>query len=276
MVLWVEVSVPTIEGMQPIRPAAIVAAWFVFTVAGIMLDRLNEWMKFQFVHLTNFDPLGWYEFPELEGDAEDSEEIYTVEDLKEWLSWERGRWRRNGRLGFRTVVVAPLAEELTYRGFPYLLALTLDGYRVPLLVGGSLIWAYLHTLNSGRFRRGTVPVFVTGLLYIYLWAVGLWWLAIAVHLGNNLVALTAKVGSEWWKQWRQSFSPGEEYTVEVDERNPQPQFYGLYRAYTPEQEKLYVAGVEPGDTVRVRIARIGLITYAYPIKQTKENPANSS
>lgn len=263
-----EVSVPTIEGMRVIHPAWIVAAWFALTVAGIMLGRWIQRMKRLFVNVTNFDPLDWYEFPELESEDEgDGAETYTVEDLKDWLDWERGRWRRNARLGFRMVVVAPVAEELTFRGFPYLLALTLDGYRVPLLLGGSLIWAYLHTLNPKRTRRGTVPVFVGGLLSIYLWAVGLWWLAVVVHLGNNLIALALKAGSEWWKQWRHSFAPGEEYTVEVDECGPQPQFYGLYRAYTPEQELLYVADVEPGDTARVRVATVGFNSYAYPIEE---------
>jgi predicted RNA-binding protein with TRAM domain len=271
MILWIEVSVPSIEGMQPIRPAAIVAAWFVLTVAGIMLERLNEWMKFQFVYLTNFDPLGWYEFPDGNTDEGSGPETYSVEDLKEWLDWERGRWRRNARQGFRTVVAMPLAEEMIVRGFPYLLSLTVDGYQVPLLLGGSLIWAYLHTMNPRASRQGMVPVFIWGLICVYLWAMGLWWLAVIVHSCHNMVAFAMNNGKEWWGQWRHSFTPGEEYTVEVDKRGPQPQFHGLYRAYTSEQEILYVADVEPGDTARVRVATIGGNSYAYPIEQTEEN-----
>jgi predicted RNA-binding protein with TRAM domain len=263
-----EVSVPTIEGMLAIRPMWIVAAWFVFTVAAIVLGRLIQRMKFQFVKLTDFDPLGWYDFPERGSeDGESDSKTYTVDDLKAWLNWERDRWRRNARLGFRMVIVAPIKEELMFRGFPYLLALTIDGYRVPLLLGGSLVWASLHTLNPRRFRKGIVPVFVWGLLCVYLWAVGLWWLAVVVHAGNNTVALALKVGTEWCKQWRHSFSPGEEYTVEVDDRGPQPQFCGLYRAHTPDHESLYVVDVEPGDTARVRVATIESKGYAYPIEE---------
>jgi predicted RNA-binding protein with TRAM domain len=116
-------------------------------------------------------------------------------------------------------------------------------------------------------------VFVSGLLSLYLWLIGLWWLAILVHAGNNLVAIALEASEKWWRRWQHSFSPGEEYTVTVDDRSPQPDRHGLYRAYTSAEETLHVADVEPGETTRVRVATtVGLHGYAYPITESGQEP----
>lgn len=265
------ISVPTITGTRVLYPARIVAAWVVLTVASIGLGRIIFRSKFWIVKVTGTDPLDWFKFLGHERtDDTEGTETYSVADLKEQLDWEREWWRRKARVGVRSVVVAPVVEELTFRGGPFLLALTLDGYRLPLLIGGSVIWAYIHTLNPRSYRRATVPVFVSGLLSLYLWVVGLWWAAVLVHAGNNVVAMVLEVGGEWWRRWQHSFTPGEEYTVTVDDRDPQPEAHGLYRAYTPADEKLRVANVEPGETTRVRVATtVGLHGYAYPIAQSR-------
>lgn len=268
------ISVPTIAGTRVVYPARLIIAWFVFSVTGILLDRFIHRSKSWFVRVTGTDPLGWFEFLGHEcADDTEGTETYTVADLKEQLDWEREWWRRKARSGVRSVVVAPVVEELTFRGGPFLLALTLDGYRLPLLIGGSVIWAYTHTLNPRSYRRATVPVFVSGLLSLYLWAVGLWWAAVLVHAGNNAVAMVLEVGGEWWRRWRHSFAPGEEYTVTVDDHGPQPEAHGLYRAYTPADETLHVANAEPGETTCVRVATtVGFHGYAYPIGESRQEP----
>jgi hypothetical protein len=214
-------------------------------------------------------PFGW--FASLDSDHRidtGKTETDTVADLKDRLDWERRQWCRTTRRGFRAVVIAPVVKELTFRGGPYLLAVTLGVSRLSLLVAGSVLWASLHTRNPRPYRHGTIPVSVSGLLSLYLWLIGLWWLAILVHAGNNLVAIALKAGEEWWRRWRHSFSPGEEYTVTVDDRSPQPARHGLYRAYTPADETLHVADVKPGETTRVRVATtVVLHGYAYPISR---------
>ncbi|GAA0272780.1 MULTISPECIES: CPBP family intramembrane glutamic endopeptidase [Halobacteriales] len=271
------ISVPTITGTRVVYPVPIVAAWVVLTVASIGLGRIIRRSKFWLVRVTGTDPLGWFEFPDRErtDDTEDTEgtETYSVTDLKEQLDWEREWWRRKARFGVRSAVVAPVVEELTFRGGPLLLALTLDGYRLPLLIGGSVLWAYVHTLNPRGYRRATAPVFVGGLLCLYLWAVGLWWVAVLVHAGNNATAMALEVGREWWRRWQHPFAPGEEYTVTVDDHGPQPEAHGLYRAYTPANETLHVANVEPGETTRVRVATtVGFHGHAYPVAESRREP----
>jgi hypothetical protein len=268
------ISVPTITGTQVVYPARLLAAWAVLTVASLGLERIIHRCKYWTVKLTGTHPFGW--FASLDSDRRiDTEETetYTVADLKDRLDWERKWWRRTTRRGVRAVVIAPVVEELTFRGGPYLLAVTLGVAQLPLLVAGSVLWAYLHTRNPRRYRRGTLPVFVSGLLSLYLWLIGLWWLAILVHAGNNLVAIALEASEKWWRRWQHSFSPGEEYTVTVDDRSPQPDRHGLYRAYTPAEETLHVADVEPGETTRVRVATtVGLHGYAYPITDSGQEP----
>jgi len=268
------ISVPTITGTQVVYPARLLAAWAILTIASLVLESVIHRCKYWTVKLTGTHPFGW--FASLDSDRRiDTEETetYTVADLKDRLDWERKWWRRTTRRGVRAVVIAPVVEELTFRGGPYLLAVTLGVAQLPLLVAGSVLWAFLHTRNPRRYRRGTLPVFVSGLLSLYLWLIGLWWLAILVHAGNNLVATAVDVGKEWWRRWQHSFSPGEEYTVTVDDRSPQPDRHGLYRAYTPAEETLHVADVEPGETTRVRVATtVGLHGYAYPITESGQEP----
>jgi len=266
------ISAPTITGTQVVYPARLVAAWAILTIASLGLERVIHRCKYWTVKLTGTHPFGWFASldSDHQGDLRETE-TYTVADLKDRLDWERKWWRRTTRRGVRAVVIAPVVEELTFRGGPYLLAVTLGVAQLPLLVAGSVLWAYLHTRNPRRYRRGTLPVFVSGLLSLYLWLIGLWWLAILVHAGNNLVAIALAAGEEWWRRWQHSFSPGEEYTVTVDDQSPQPDRHGLYRAYTPADETLHVADVEPGETTCVRVATtVGLHGYAYPIAGSKQ------
>lgn len=269
------ISVPTVAGARVVYPAWIVAVWGVLTAASVGLGYIIRRSKFWLVRETGTDPFGWFDLLSREpaADTENAEDTdtYSVADLKERLDWEREWWRRKARSGGRSVVVAPVVEELTFRGGPFLLALTLDGYRLPLLVCGSVLWAYLHTLNPRGTRRPTVPVFVSGLLSLYLWAVGLWWVAVLVHAANNAVAMAVEIGREWWRRWRHSFTPGEEYTVTVDDQGPQPEVHGLYQASTPANETLHVANVEPGETTRVRVATtVGFHGYAYPVAESHD------
>jgi hypothetical protein len=266
------ISVPTITGTQVVYPARLVAVWAVLTVAGVVLERVIRRLKYWIVRVTGTHTFGWYSF--LHSDHQDGlreTKTYTVAELKDRLDWERRWWRRSTRRSVRTVVIAPVVEELTFRGGPYLLAVTLGVAQLPLLVGGSVLWAFLHTRNPGRYRRGTLPVFVSGLLSLYLWLVGLWWLAILVHAGNNLLATAVDIGEEWWRRWQHSFTPGEEYTVTVDNQCPQPDRDGLYRASTPANETLHVADVEPGETTCVRVATtVGFHGYAYPVTESEQ------
>jgi hypothetical protein len=267
------ISAPTITGTQVVYPARLLAAWAILTIASLVLERVIHRCKYWTVKLTGTHPFGWFASlnSDHQGDLRETK-TYTVADLKDRLDWERKWWRRTTQRGVRAVVIAPVVEELTFRGGPYLLAVTLGGAHLPLLVAGSVLWAFLHTRNPRPYRRGTIPVFVSGLLSLYLWLIGLWWLAILVHAGNNLVAIALEASEKWWRRWQHSFSPGEEYTVTVDDRRPQPNRHGLYRAYTPADETLHVADVEPGETTRVRVATtVGLHGYAYPVARSEQD-----
>jgi hypothetical protein len=262
------VSVPNIAGLEVVSPVGLVAVWVVLIVVAGVLGRATRRGKYWFVKITGSDPFGWHE-----GDYSDFTstvgDTYTVTDLKENL--EEGRqWSRKRRLWVRNIVMAPVWEELAFRGIPYLLAVALGSFHLPLLVAGSAVWAFMHTRNPPPYRRQALPVFVEGLLALYLWLIGLWWLAILVHAGQNIFVHVVIAGQKWWWRWQHTFSPGEEYIVTVDERM-QPDHHGLYRAYTPNDKKLYVADVEPGEQTRARVAMLqGLNGYAFPVSEAAD------
>lgn len=269
MVIGPEILVPAVGGQRVIHPIWIVVAWLTLAVGGAKLDRYIFRSKAWIVTVTGSDPLGWVEGLGLDRrDDTEQTETYTVTDLRQQLEREQNWWSRQRRFGIRAVVVGPVGEELVCRGGPYLLAMTLGGFHLPLVAFGSVVWAALHTRNPLPYRRSTPAVFFAGLLYLHLWVVGLWWLAVLVHAGNNLVATVIKVNREWQDRRHNTFTPGEEATVTVAESSSQPSKHGLYRANTPTGETLYVAAVEPGETTRVRVATPkGATGYAYPIDE---------
>lgn len=275
MVFGSGISLPTIEGTQVLLPVRIVAAWIALILVshgiGSLIYRSKRWIA----SVTRINPLTW--FNPIHEQSDDAEDKYTVAALKERLDWER-RWRRRKARGiYRSVVVAPVIEELIYRGGPFLLALTLGGYRLPLLVAGSLIWAHKHTRNPFNYTRTTAPVFVHGLLMLYLWMVGLWWVGVLVHAGNNAFAMMLRVGMEWWQRHQRTFTPGDEYQVMVDDHAEPPQPDGLCRALTQAGDILHVANVEPDETTRVRVAaNIGDHSYAFPIANPPEKPSEDT
>jgi len=258
------ISAPTIVGTQIIYPVHLIVIWVLLKVTSIVLQQVVNRLKYLVVKITDSHPFGWYEVPD--SDRNSGTVTYTVEDLKEQFNKERRRGKRLRREGYRAVVFGPIYEELTFRGGPFLLAVTLGPPRLPLLVAGSLLWGYFHTRNPPPYRQSTIPVFVGGLLYLYLWIIGLWWLAILLHMANNFIAISMRASTLWWQRRQHSFSPGEEYTVTVCDRRTQPNRFGLYEAYTSDDEILHVVDVEPGETVRVRVATlVGSSGYAYPV-----------
>lgn len=268
------ISAPTLTGTTVVYPAELFAAWIVLTVTSLVLERLIRRAKLRIVRHTGIPPYGWFTtYHEVTRSTSNEPETYTVDDLKDTLARERKQWRRIGRRGTKAVIVAPVVEELTFRGGPSLLALTLGGAHLPLLVAGSLLWAAIHARNPAPDRRGTLPVFIHGLLYIYLWLIGLWWLAILVHAGNNLIAIALEAGKLWWRRRQHPLTPGDTHTVTVDDQYAPRNRDGLSLAYTADGDRLYVADVDPGDTTQVRVATtVGFTGYAYPITDTNHDP----
>lgn len=117
------IPVPALDGVRVVYPAWIVGAWFGLLIARLVLFSVSNRLKFEFVSLTGWDPLGWLAVPEREP-RDTGEARYTVEDLEATLEWELSRWRRKARRAYRAILIAPLGEEMVFRGIPFLIALT--------------------------------------------------------------------------------------------------------------------------------------------------------
>lgn len=263
-------SVPSIVGLEVVSPVGIVVTWAALIIVGQVLASVTRRGKHWIIRVTGRNPVGWLEYDRREQIDTPERVTYTTADLKEMLDGESQEWRPKIRWWARCVVIGPAFEELTFRGIPYLLAIALGSFHLPLLVAGSALWAFGHTRNPAPYRRRALPVFVGGLLYLYLWLIGLWWLAIVVHAGNNLLGFGLMSAGKWWRRWQHTFSPGEEHIVTVDERMG-PNRFGLYQGRTPDDEQLYVADVEPGEQTRVRVAVLdGSTAYAFPVSAAAE------
>jgi uncharacterized protein len=85
-------------------------------------------------------------------------------------------------LGFSNVVIAPVSEELVYRGLVYD---RLAGSRLGGHIVTALVWALLH---MGKTWSGAATVFVSGLaLGLLRWHTGSTWVTIAVHAAHNAI-----------------------------------------------------------------------------------------
>jgi uncharacterized protein len=85
-----------------------------------------------------------------------------------------------------TIVVAPIGEEIAFRGFLFR-GLALPGYELHAIAGIALAWALLHIQYDWL---GTVQIFVAGLaLGWFRWVTGSTILAIGMHVLINLLSM---------------------------------------------------------------------------------------
>lgn len=90
---------------------------------------------------------------------------------------------RHAKIAFVGVsVMVGIIEEIVFRGLPLYLA-TDPGMDVVLIGLATGIWAFGH-----GFAKGLALVLTTGWLLALLWLNGLWFLAMVLHGGSNLVA----------------------------------------------------------------------------------------
>jgi len=84
--------------------------------------------------------------------------------------------RVNHEFYVAAVLVAPVMEELVFRGIPWVLGTTTG------VILGSILWTLLH-LRSAPVVLVSVP------LYLKLWLGGFWIEAILVHAVHNALFL---------------------------------------------------------------------------------------
>lgn len=85
------------------------------------------------------------------------------------------------------VVLAPLAEELVFRG---LLFAAFQKTRLGVIGSGILLSAMWSAMHWGYSSQNLVALFCLGLLFAYIvWRTGSLWPAVVGHAANNLVAV---------------------------------------------------------------------------------------
>lgn len=82
-------------------------------------------------------------------------------------------------------IVGVATEEGVFRGLAYLGAGVIGIDPLWPVVAGTVVWAALHGIG-----RGITILVTTGWLYVALWSVGHWEIAVGLHLATNLSAVT--------------------------------------------------------------------------------------
>jgi hypothetical protein len=181
-----------------------VGLWIGATVLGLLGSAVVDWIGPSRAHPVRSPALPGAEYvyrnrpsrlyerlvPGIpEGYARATVDIQRLDDL--------GRhWDLVALLALDTV-----AEELVFRGLPLALAVAAGiSPALPVAVG-TLLWVLLHTELPGTL--------LTGAILAWLWIVGAWPLAIAIHLGNNVTAHLIARCSQWitrrrYQDWNSS------------------------------------------------------------------------
>jgi membrane protease YdiL (CAAX protease family) len=260
------ILVPTIDGMRMIYPLRLGIVVGAITISEFSLGTGLSWFTCLLPpsitrYRRRFQP----------PDPVSGSAAITVDDLQALCEYEQRIWQQYLRWAGKVGVAPPIREELVFRGGPYLLALTLGGLHEQLLLTGTIIWVIAHRRGIAGSHSHVLPIFMSGVLYAYLWSFGLWWVAIIVHIVNNLMTVGVLMIQEWWTRRQAPFAVGDQVEIAVDER-PHPTSGGLIQATTPDGKILHVTGVTPGETCTARIAASWKgHTEAFPIAQTEES-----
>lgn len=266
------VPLPGLFGVRVVYPVWIIGAWIVLVPGWAILITGFDWLLRRFSRSISRARSDTWTAPQPDRRRKQD---YTVEYLEEVLEEELGVWRRQARVAVRSIVGGPLLEEPLFRGIPLLIALTFTGQEslIWLLLGGHVIWAYGHRFQSSRSWRPVLGTFVGGLLELYLWLIGLWWLGVLVHGGHNAIVRAHDALRTWRRRRREAFRPGEERMVTIPDPVELPMSEGLYGVAISEHERIYVADLKPGETARVRIAHSsGNWGYAIPLHEPVSGP----
>lgn len=257
------VVVPTIEGTRMIYPVQLGAIWLGLTIVGLAVRGVLPWVSRQLP--ASITPHLTQQYTTVPTETDDDSAETTIKDVQALYEEERRIGRRYLRYAGRAGIAAPVAEEIIFRGGPYLLALTVAWPLALCLLGGTVLWSLAHRREFGGYHRYALQTLPSGLFYVYLWLIGLWWVAILIHMGNNLVAVGGMLGEEWWRRRQAPFTVGETMTITVD-NSAQSNDFGLFQVTGANGATLYVAGVSPGETRHVRIAVSDRgYTEAFPI-----------
>jgi len=260
------VSLPGIFGVEVIYPVWIVGAVVVLVCSWATVTMAVDWIWLRYHRLvgqmgSNRPRPSPYPGP--------PPERYTTASLMATLETERDYWRRQLPVPVRTMLARPIRDLMTYYGLPLLVAVTLTGR-------GSLLWLLLggHAIRAVRHRRyasrpwwPVVGTFLIGLPEVYLWLLGLWWVAILLHFGELAVAVLLWAASHWHRRRKLAFQPGEELGVTITHSVDRPMKHGCYGTTIAPGRDLYVTDLEPGENARVRVAYSGRADgFAFPIE----------
>jgi membrane protease YdiL (CAAX protease family) len=100
-------------------------------------------------------------------------------------------------VGFAVVIVAPIAEEIFFRGFVFAGMVRPFGPIPAMLVSG-LIFGMFHVTNVETIGL-VLPIGAIGALFAWLYyRTGSLWIAIATHMLFNLVGFALGAATAWW------------------------------------------------------------------------------
>lgn len=260
------VSLPGIFGVAVIYPVWIVGAVVVLGCSLAAVTIAVDWLWLRYHRLVGPRVSNR---PRPPPDPRPALERYTTASLMATLEEERDYWRRQLPVPVRTIVARPIRDEMIYHGLPLLLAVTVTGRAslLWLLLAGHAIWAVRHRQYSSRPWRPVVGTFLIGLPEVYLWLLGLWWVAILLHFGRLSVAALVWAASRWNRRRKLAFQPGEEFGITITHSVDRPMRRGCYGTTVSPGRDLYVTDLEPGENARVRVAYSGrTYGFAFPIE----------
>lgn len=164
------------------------------------------------------------------------------------------QWLRSEKRRLRASAIEPVKGQVMFLGLPTLAGLTLSEIGPatlgPLLVASAIFWTLAESWSKPLFA---LPQFTVGLVVLWLWVLGLWWVGILLHL---LVAGTLAVwryAGVQWNRIRTSVTVGEVFWVTGIERDP-PGNRGFTRTRTLDGIELFVPGLDVGESARVIVA----------------------
>lgn len=217
------------------------------------------------IHWSGRDPLGWFDVADLPSDRAGTG--YTIEDLQATHDRETARHRRLKRLLLEHTFRIPAVWQMTFLGLPTLAVLAVVGPAAlgPLLVLGAVTRA---VVEARRRNTDSLSRFVRGLLELWQWFLGLWWVAILLETFMSDVGGVFLYADVLGDRLRTSVTLGGKHWVNAIDEGPSwgP---GLTTARMLDGIDLYVPGLAIWETARVIVASIrDERALAYPAEAT--------
>lgn len=259
------VRVPGLFGHRVIYPVWLVILQVLLFVLSLIVMKVVLRAKRTVIHWSGRDPLGWFDVTDPPSDRAGTG--YTIEDLQATHDRETARHRRLKRLWLAHTFKIPVVSQMTFLGLPTLVVLAATGPAElgPLLVLGAVTRA---VVEARRLYTDSLSRFVRGLLELWLWFLGLWWVAILLEMLMTGVGGGFVYAGVLEDRLRTSVTLGGEYWVTAIDEGPSwgP---GLTTARTFDGVDLYVPELAIGETARVIVASIREDrALAYPTEAT--------